>query len=240
MTHASHFSVLSICASEPGSGTLVDEGGRTEETSVTKTTGASKYPRRRTRRSGAPRPVAASLPIMSNANNRAKTTLPDGCAINREPGAGRTTKPDWGFTSTGNRRLAIGKPAVACLLLLAACGTSEPAFEIVQPELFSAPGAQPNAWADYDNDGDLDLFVGFRGAPDRLYRNDGGVFVNVAPEVGLANGGRNPRSGLGGFRSRWSPGPLHRVPSYTRNTKQAVPQRRRWRVVFECGPGSRS
>ena len=58
-------------------------------------------------------------------------------------------------------------------------------LEPVQSELFSAPGAQPNAWADYDNDGDLDLFVGFRGAPDRLYRNDGGVFHDVAPELGL-------------------------------------------------------
>ncbi|MFC1639828.1 CRTAC1 family protein [Gemmatimonadota bacterium] len=83
--------------------------------------------------------------------------------------------------------MVVSGLAVVILLQLTACGTSEPAFEIVQPELFSAPGAQPNAWADYDNDGDLDLFVGFRGAPDRLYRNDGGVFVDVAPEVGLAN-----------------------------------------------------
>jgi hypothetical protein len=30
-------------------------------------------------------------------------------------------------------------------------------FEPVQRELFSAPGAQPNAWADFDADGDLDL-----------------------------------------------------------------------------------
>jgi hypothetical protein len=30
------------------------------------------------------------------------------------------------------------------------------------------------AWADYDNDGDVDLYVGCWGASDRLYRNDGG------------------------------------------------------------------
>jgi hypothetical protein len=80
-----------------------------------------------------------------------------------------------------------GRSVCAFLLLVTACGTSEPMFEIVQPELFSAPGAQPNAWADYDNDGDIDLFVGFRGAADRLYRNDAGLFVDVASEVGLAN-----------------------------------------------------
>lgn len=63
------------------------------------------------------------------------------------------------------------------------------ALELVatQTELFGAPGAQTNAWADADGDGDLDLFVGFRGAPNRLYRNDRGTFVDVAAELGLAD-----------------------------------------------------
>lgn len=65
--------------------------------------------------------------------------------------------------------------------------TDPPTFEAVQPELFSAPGAQPLAWADFDNDGDLDLFVGFRGGPNRLYRNDDGHFVDVAPALGIAD-----------------------------------------------------
>ncbi|HML16794.1 MAG TPA: CRTAC1 family protein [Bryobacteraceae bacterium] len=56
-------------------------------------------------------------------------------------------------------------------------------FEPVQPELFGAPGGQPNCWADFDNDGDLDLFVGFKAdLPNRLYRNDGGRFVEVAAD----------------------------------------------------------
>ncbi len=59
-------------------------------------------------------------------------------------------------------------------------------FTSVQPDLFAASGAQPNAFVDFDNDGDLDLFVGFRNRPDRLYRNDEGIFTDVAADVGLA------------------------------------------------------
>jgi hypothetical protein len=65
--------------------------------------------------------------------------------------------------------------------------TSPLSFELVQPELFGAAGGQPNAWADVDSDGDLDLFVGFRGRPNRLYRQTGGRFEDVAARVGLAD-----------------------------------------------------
>jgi hypothetical protein len=64
---------------------------------------------------------------------------------------------------------------------------SAPAFVLVQPELFGVTGGQPNAWADFDNDGDLDEFVGFRGRPNRLYRQDHGRFEDVAAAVGIAD-----------------------------------------------------
>jgi len=66
-------------------------------------------------------------------------------------------------------------------------GSEEP-FEPVQKDLFSAAGGQPIAVADFDNDGDLDVFVGFRGAPSRLYRNEGGRFTEVAAAFGVDEG----------------------------------------------------
>ena len=72
----------------------------------------------------------------------------------------------------------------------AVCATGAPRQRLVrvQPELFAAPGAQPNCWGDFDNDGDLDLFVGFKaGAPNRLYRNDAGTFVEVGQQMGVAD-----------------------------------------------------
>ncbi len=64
----------------------------------------------------------------------------------------------------------------------------EQLFEPVQPEMFAVQGAQPGAWADYDGDGDLDTFIGFRGQPSRLYRNDNGTFVDVAAALGVSEG----------------------------------------------------
>lgn len=60
------------------------------------------------------------------------------------------------------------------------------AFEPAQADLF-ASGTLTNAWADFDTDGDLDLFVGFNGAQNRLYRNDDGVMRDVAGDAGLAD-----------------------------------------------------
>lgn len=78
-------------------------------------------------------------------------------------------------------------------------GPLPPTFTLHQAELFSASGAQTNAWADYDLDGDLDLFVGFRGRENRLYRNDRGTFVDMAAEAGVADAGETRAAAWGDY-----------------------------------------
>ncbi len=47
------------------------------------------------------------------------------------------------------------------------------------------------AWADLDNDGDLDLYVGGYDAPDRLYLNNGdGTFSDITAQAGIDNNRR--------------------------------------------------
>jgi hypothetical protein len=59
-------------------------------------------------------------------------------------------------------------------------------FAPVAEPAFDDGGTLTDAWADFDGDGDPDRFVGFNGAPSRLYRNDGvGGFVDAAAAVGL-------------------------------------------------------
>jgi imidazolonepropionase-like amidohydrolase len=62
-----------------------------------------------------------------------------------------------------------------------------PAFEPIQRDLFGTGTTLTNAFADYDQDGDVDLYVGFNGAPNRLYRNDRGVFTDVGSSAGVAD-----------------------------------------------------
>ena len=62
-------------------------------------------------------------------------------------------------------------------------------FEPVQTNLFSVPNSYSNSWADFDNDGDLDLAVSLGSGEVRLYRNDNGTLVSVGKEMGLPQAG---------------------------------------------------
>jgi hypothetical protein len=77
--------------------------------------------------------------------------------------------------------------------------TAAPKFEPMQPELFAAGANLANAFADIDNDGDLDLFVGFDGTANRLYLNNKGTFTNAAATAGIADARATRASAWGDF-----------------------------------------
>ena len=83
--------------------------------------------------------------------------------------------------------------------------TQVPVFEPVQPELLGAGSTFTNAFADYDNDGDPDLFIGFDGKPNRLYRNDKGSFVDVATTAGVVDSRPTRAAAWGDFDSDGDP-----------------------------------
>ena len=76
-----------------------------------------------------------------------------------------------------------------------------PDLTLLQEDLFKEGNALTNAVADFDNDGDLDIFVGFRDNPNRLYRNDDGKFVDVAGELGIADSDVTRSSAWGDYDS---------------------------------------
>lgn len=90
--------------------------------------------------------------------------------------------------------------SAGCFAILAACAATAsaeiPRFTSVQPELFGAPQALSNAFADFDGDGDLDFAVSFESGAIRLYRNDADTFVEAGAALGLPTAGPQVR-GLG-------------------------------------------
>lgn len=97
--------------------------------------------------------------------------------------------------------LKIAPALVTAFVLQAAM----PAFEPMQPDVLGAGATLTNAFADYDGDGDPDLFVGFDGKPNRLYRNDQGRFTDVAAAAGVADARPTRAAAWGDFDADGDP-----------------------------------
>ena len=94
--------------------------------------------------------------------------------------------------------LLLGGSAIAAQM-------AAPVFEPMQPDVLGAGSNFTNAFADYDGDGDLDMFVGFDGKPNRLYRNDKGTFADVAAAAGVADTRPTRAAAWGDFDSDGDP-----------------------------------
>jgi hypothetical protein len=75
----------------------------------------------------------------------------------------------------------------------------------MQADVLGAGSTFTNAFADFDGDGDPDLFVGFDGKPNRLYRNDRGTFTDVAAAAGVADARPTRAAAWGDFDSDGDP-----------------------------------
>jgi hypothetical protein len=108
--------------------------------------------------------------------------------------------------------ISVSMLSVVVLTRAQSTPASIPAFEPMQPDLFAAGANLTNAFADIDNDGDLDLFVGFDGAPNRLYRNDpstplgaGTRFTDIAKAAGVADARATRAAAWGDFDADGDP-----------------------------------
>ena len=88
------------------------------------------------------------------------------------------------FDQDGLDDLTVGTDAGDSLFFYRNTGSG---FTLLEPPPVLHLGeAKQVLWADYDNDGDPDLFVTDRVGTDRLYRNEGAlVFIDVTAAVGL-------------------------------------------------------
>ena len=101
----------------------------------------------------------------------------------------------------------IGIAVLAATLGLVPVTAEDPpvAFEPMQPETFAAGANLVNAFADLEGDGDPDLFVGFDGAANRLYRNERGMFTDIAAAAGVADARATRASAFGDYDADGDP-----------------------------------
>ena len=104
----------------------------------------------------------------------------------------RMSAADQWLLQTAMDQISGQKPLLAKSFLFpfpaAAPAAPHLAFEDMAPALGvdRLDGNGTCSWADYDNDGDLDLFLAGSGTFMAVYRNDGAKFVEVTEALGLA------------------------------------------------------
>jgi hypothetical protein len=90
---------------------------------------------------------------------------------------------------------------VVSVITLALWGSPQaPSFEPFHRDLV-APATLVNAAADYDRDGDVDLFVGFNGATNRFFLNDRGTLRDVSVAAGIGDKRATRAAAWGDFDS---------------------------------------
>lgn len=73
------------------------------------------------------------------------------------------------------------------------------AFERVQTDVFTQRSPIVVAFGDFDNDGYVDMFVGYSGGMTKLFRNDYGHFVDVSAEAGITDSDQVRAAAWGDF-----------------------------------------
>jgi len=109
--------------------------------------------------------------------------------------------PAEGITSALDRPVPADHPRVTFTDVAAQSGIAFRHFPGVRSTQLPEDMGSGAAWGDYDSDGDDDLFIvnisapltdpshAGGGAPSRLYRNDGGTFVDVTAQAGVGVSG---------------------------------------------------
>src|SRR5262245_41238078 len=99
-------------------------------------------------------------------------------------------------------RAPVQRALPACAVLLAASTAAAQTFTDVALSLGwpnSNDSTRGLAWADYDNDGDFDVYLQNQGATSRLLRNDGTTFTDVTASMGVSHASSGWSAAWGDF-----------------------------------------
>ncbi len=118
---------------------------------------------------------AAAQTQASQAGNAGKVAQP----------AGQQILLQWGDFDADGLTDALAITPERGLKLMRNSGDGGFEDATAKARLAGVSGASFGVWQDYDQDGRVDLFVGTQAGPSRLFRNEGGSFIDVTSQVGI-------------------------------------------------------